>query len=218
MKQLLSIAALFTIAFTSCSKHSIKGEGSTTSETRNVQAFQTVEANGSTNVTVYPSATDYVIVTGYENLIPVYETKVNNGRLILQFKDNYINVRNSNIHVSVYSTQVSRIKINGSGDISVQPAQVSKYMNLEVNGSGEISFGDNQFNVVNCDVNGSGNINGVACHADTLNAKISGSGNIKMNVAKLLSVRISGSGNVDYWGRPVISDVDISGSGKINKH
>ena len=73
---LLSIIAAATVSFTSCRKHSLRGEGSTTSETRDLASFTSVEANGSTDIEIFASSENKVIVTGYSNLIPVYETKV----------------------------------------------------------------------------------------------------------------------------------------------
>jgi hypothetical protein len=220
MKNQIILAATLALSIiaTSCGKHRVKGEGSSTSERRELATFGSITANGSTNITVHPSNSDYVIVHGYNNLVPVYETRVSDGRLILEFKRDYINVKNNNITVDLYTTQAHRVTLNGSGDIKIEDGQHSEYMNLDINGSGNITIANNHFKGVNADVNGSGNIKGIACLADTMKAHISGSGNISMSVANYLEVKISGSGDVDYWGQPVLGKVSISGSGKVHKH
>jgi Protein of unknown function (DUF2807). len=219
MKNQIILAATLALSIvtSSCGKHRIKGEGSSTSERRELATFGSITANGSTNITVHPSSTDYVVVHGYSNLVPVYETRVSDGRLILEFKREYINVKNNNVTVDVYTTQAHRATLNGSGNIRIESDQHSEYMNVDINGSGDITIANNHFKAVNADVNGSGNINGAACHADTLKAHISGSGNISMNVANYLEAKISGSGNVNYWGQPVVGKINISGSGEVNR-
>lgn len=219
MKNVLqALLAFIFITTTACTKHALRGGGDSSSETRTLSPFSTVEADGSTPVEIYPSTEDRVIITGYSNLIGAYETNVSGGTLRLKFKDKYINVRNSNLQVTVYSKDVNHVRINGSGNMHLHTGLTSNAMVAEINGSGDIDIDQNNFNNVRCEVNGSGNISGQPCTAQNLVAKISGSGNISMTVEETLSVKISGSGDVNYWGSPVITDIDISGSGKIHKH
>ncbi len=76
---ILTVAAL-----TSCEKESITGRGSTLTETRSVDPFNKVKLEGSGNVTVTQGTQQKVEVTGYENLLSIYETNVQNGLLVLK--------------------------------------------------------------------------------------------------------------------------------------
>jgi hypothetical protein len=219
MKHLLLFAfTAVTLFASSCNKHRLRGEGDSGSETRTLSSFTSVIADGSTPIDIYPSTEDRVVVTGYNNLIGVYETNVSDGALRLKFKDSYINIRNSNLQVAVYTKNMNSIKINGSGDVHLHSGLTSNAMVAEINGSSRVDIDANHFNNVSCSINGSGDIYGQACVAQNLTAKISGSGNVRMTVENTMNVRISGSGDVDYWGNPQITEVNISGSGKINKH
>ncbi len=219
MKNSLLLALTFVVLFaTSCSKSRLRGSGDSSSETRYPGSFTTVIADGSTPIEIYPSNEDRVVVIGYSNLIGAYETKVEGSTLRLKFKDRYINVRNNNLQINVYTKNMSSVKINGSGNVHIHEGLTSNSLAAEVNGSADIKIDKNNLNNVRCEVNGSGNISAQQCVAQNLSARISGSGNISMTVEKTLSVHISGSGNVDYWGNPQITEVNISGSGKINKH
>jgi hypothetical protein len=218
MKQIAILAALFSmVIFTSCRKHTLVGEGAIIDETRELPAFESVQADGSLDVVVYPSTSNKVVVSGYSNLVPVFETEVINGKLRLRYPDKYINVRHDNIHVTVYTTAMSSYAINGSGKTVIKADQNSPDLALEINGSGDIDIEQNQFVNVNCKINGSGNINGRQCAADHATMRISGSGNIEMTVNKTMDVDISGSGDVNYWGSASVTNADISGSGKIKK-
>jgi hypothetical protein len=219
MKSILTLSAIIitTIFFTSCRKDAMIGRGSVESETRTLSDFTSIDADGSTDIDIYPSSTNRVIVTGYGNLIGVYETDVRGNTLHLGFKNGYWNIRNNNIKVTVYTTDVNSVHLNGSGKVYIHPDMNSSTMSVDVNGSGDVTIEDNDFTRFDCDVNGSGAINARQASCDQVYADISGSGDIDVTVNDLLDVKISGSGSVDYWGTPEVVNTDISGSGKVNK-
>lgn len=213
----LSIIALSTVLFTSCRKNSLRGHGSIESETRNLSSFTSIQADGSTDIEVYPSSTNKVIVTGYGNLIPIYETEVRGNTLYLDFKRGYWNIMNNNITVTVYTTDMSSIHLNGSGKVHIYDGMTSSTMEVDVNGSGDVQVDDNNFQRFDCKVNGSGAIKARNADCEAVYANISGSGDIEVSVSELLEAKISGSGNIDYWGTPEVVNTDISGSGKVTK-
>ncbi|MBS1771909.1 MAG: DUF2807 domain-containing protein [Bacteroidetes bacterium] len=218
MKKLLSIAVLSTVFFTSCYKGRLKGEGSIISDTRSISSFYTLQSDGEADVEVIASNSNKVVVTGYQNLVPAFETNVSGDKLTLRFKEKYINVRNNNIKVTVYSTNVNMVRINGSGRIIVGDSIKSKTMMADINGSGDIGFGKNAFDDLNLHVSGSGNISAYPATSKTVTAEISGSGDIQTTVTETLNAKISGSGDIDYMGNPVNVNLNISGSGKVHKH
>ncbi len=213
----LSAIALSTVFFGSCTKESLRGRGSIESETRTLNTFSSIQADGSTDIDVYPSNENKVIVTGYGNLIPVYETEVRGNTLYLDYKRGYWNIRNNNITVVVYTTDVNSIHLNGSGKIHIHEDMTSSTMEVDVNGSGDITVDDNDFTRFDCDINGSGSIKARNASCDDVYADVSGSGDISVTVNDLLDVKISGSGSVEYWGSPEEVNSDISGSGKVTK-
>ena len=217
MKHTVILAVFSILVFTSCRKNTIVGEGPIVTETRQLASFESVDADGSMDVEVYPSTTNKVEVSGYHNLVPVFETEVHNGRLRLKFRDRLFNVRHNNIKVVIYSTSIRSFSINGSGNAHLGTGLISSAMDLSINGSGDIHVEKNKFTNVHCNINGSGNIKGRQCETDHAKVDISGSGSVELSILKTLDVKISGSGDVFYWGDPAITDTDISGSGKIKK-
>ncbi len=216
MKQLLTIAVLFsTIVFAACSKTKLRGSGSVIEDTRSLPPFTTIQSDGSTDIEVRPSSEDKVIVKGYENLVPAFETEVNNNTLTLKYKEKYINIKNNNISVVVYSTSVSKVSVNGSGTVNIRSGMNAPSFEASINGSGEVYFGDNDFEIVRYRINGSGSIYGRPAKAESAYINISGSGDAEVTATKYLEARISGSGDVKYWGNPQTVNSDISGSGKV---
>ena len=217
MKNLFVFAALSVLTFTSCSKHRLKGEGSIVSETRSVSGFSNISLNGSEDVEIIPSKENKVIVSGYQNLVPSYKTKVSGSTLNLEFERNYYNVRNNNIKVTIYTTGISKIEMNGSGNISLRDSLKTDRLRMEINGSGNIYTYNNYIENVELDVNGSGNINARNTTGRYVYAEISGSGDIEITAQEKLEAKISGSGEIKYWGNPSTVNTDVSGSGRVRK-
>ena len=99
MKKFFTILGCSLILLSSCNKETIKGGGAVISENRIVPAFAEIQINGDGEATVVYGLTQEVTVTGYENLLPVYETKMLGSVLQLQFKPNNYRIRNNNIKV-----------------------------------------------------------------------------------------------------------------------
>lgn len=208
---------LLALGFASCHKRGIRGEGNIVSETRIVGDFTKIEANGSTDVTVVADDEYFVVVNGYSNLVPIYKTKVNGDRLILEFKEGYWNVRNNNITIEVHTPYVDKVTVNGSGNIYVGSGYKYDRLDAHINGSGNIKIGGGIFKYMDVNVNGSGNFNSEEADVNNVFVKISGSGDASVYVIDYLKVRVSGSGDVYYRGNPGTVDLDISGSGNVHK-
>lgn len=205
-----------SLLFSACTK-SIRGSGSTITEARNIAAITSVQLEGSAEVEIMQGNVQSVTVSGYENLVPIFVTQVNNGNLLLRFEDPYYNVRRNNIKVTIVVPDIQAVRSNGSGQISISNFLNKTIFNASINGSGNINMNNSSFIKMILDVNGSGNIKAYGCTAADTEAEIHGSGNIEITCTNKISAHIYGSGNIDYWGNPVATDVQISGSGRVRK-
>jgi hypothetical protein len=235
MKTIIQIIAAAVI-FTSCEKASIIGSGSTTTESRNVSSFTGVQAEGSTDVEIVKGTQQKVEVSGYKNLVDIYEAYVQNGTLVLKFRNDFSNFRNNNVRVRIEIPQLSSVGLNGSGNVSVQNF-TNNNLTSTVNGSGNLAFFNLTGTNLSSTVNGSGDVASANCTFDQLytrvsgsgkiraaqilsknaDASVSGSGTIELTAAQKLKARISGSGEIRYHGNPASTDIEISGSGKVKR-
>jgi hypothetical protein len=90
------------------------------SETRMLEAFDTLHINRRLNVTLIEDTIDYVVVRGGENLIPQFITELKNGALTLK-NDNRCNFMRSYkvpVEMEVHFTQLRRVISYGSSTIS----------------------------------------------------------------------------------------------------
>jgi hypothetical protein len=215
MVKTLGMLLTVAVALTACSKESIRGSGRTVTETRNVASFTEVKLEGSASINVEQGTQQKVEVSGYENLLPIYETIVQNGTLVLKFKNDYYNVRNSNISVNIIIPALSKIVINGSGEYKIKDFNGSN-LTAEINGSGEIYTTNCVYDNTVIRLNGSGYVRAAQVQTKEADLEINGSGKIDINCSKNLKATIHGSGQVNYWGSPSVT-VNISGSGSVNK-
>ncbi len=213
-KWIIGLCSLL-IVFSSCTK-SITGEGPTATQIRQVANFNKIKLNGSGDVEIVPSNAQQVIVSGYTNLLEVYESKVINGELVLGFESRK-NIRNDNIKVRIEIPDIRGININGSGDVMINGFLQGTDLNALINGSGRIRIQSSAFNSTSYNINGSGDIFAAGIPSKTSEASITGSGFIELNCSQNLKIRISGSGTIDYYGNPPTTDIAISGSGVVRK-
>lgn len=218
MKKLLLFATLcaLVITTTSCHKNIIRGGGKEETETRIVGEFKKIDVDGSTNVTVVKDNEYHVIVSGYGNLLPAYETRLKGERLHLGYKPGYVNIRNDNIRVEVHTPYVDEVQINGSGNVNVNSGYDLNNFRAEVNGSGDMTISGNFYKEFEAYINGSGTIDAETTEVNRANVKISGSGNMYLRVIDYLDARITGSGDIYYYGNPT-AVIEISGSGNVHK-
>lgn len=215
MKAIISVIAAALI-LTSCEKSSISGIGNTLTETRPVAPFTGVQADGSSGVEIVKGTQQKVEVIGYANLLPVYETYVSNGNLVVKFRSDYSNISHNNIKVRIEVPQLDFIAVNGSGNVYIQNF-VGTDLTTFVNGSGEINASNCKYNSIKTRVNGSGKTKAAQIAVKDADASISGSGVIEVNTSNSFKARISGSGEIKYFGNPSTTDIEVSGSGKVRR-
>jgi hypothetical protein len=218
MKKFLGLLASSMIILSGCNKDNLSGSGATDTELRVVPVFTSIELKGSAEVDVSYSTTQEVKITGYENLLPYYETKVFNNTLYLQFRSDVYNVRHNNIKLNITLPLLSGIRVNGSGKVTAGNFINGDGLTASVNGSGDIFVNASRYNKANYFINGSGDLKASGNIVAEAVAGISGSGSIELNVTDKLKANISGSGDIKYWGNPGTVETQVSGSGKVTKN
>lgn len=215
MKRGFSFIVLTAIlAFSSCTRERIKGQGSVISENRNISGFTEISTEGSTNIHIMQGSSFKVELRGYSNLLPYYETKLVNNTLQLGYRKD-VNVKNDNTELYITMPAITGLSLAGSGNISTSGvfAGVPDF-HARVTGSGNIEFSSGTATNFYSTIDGSGNIRALNLQADKAETNTTGSGDTEITANTQLKVRISGSGNVYYRGSPVIS-TNITGSGTV---
>jgi hypothetical protein len=210
----LLLLGTLVLLLAACEKNSLRGSGDTISETRTTAPFKAVETHYDIKAVINYGATQEVRVTGYENLLPILETKVTDGVLKLKFDNRYSTIRNGNVVVQITIPEIEKATVHGSGDIEIFNFNNGIRIDAHIYGSGNIKIANSKYQSAGLHINGSGNISSQTLQAKQAEAFIYGSGNIFVSVEDLLKATISGSGNINYWGQPVV-ETEIYGSGRV---
>lgn len=236
-KHFLHSIILFTLILTatSCSPSlfGAVGRGSIVDEPIAVIPFTSVVTSASADVTITTGDSLQVMLSDYENLIDLWDLKVENSQLIIETKP-FKSLVNSKAKVTiVMPATLKEVKIAGSGNIDLNSPfplvkkciisgsgnitghAITNYtdLTLTISGSGSFNFVGTA-NRVKATTTGSGKMYLSNLVANDVTCLISGSGNMYVHAQNSLNATITGSGNIIYSGNPTV-DVKTSGSGSV---
>ncbi len=209
---LLAVLACSTVSIPAASNR-VVGSGKVTSELRDVAEFTAVELAGSADVNILLGNGQSVNVQSDDNIVPLIETKVVNGKLYISTKP-MTNITTSNgIVVTVVMKSLQRLTLSGSGNMNV--GQMSgPELAVELPGSGNVRV-EGKADRVNVSLAGSGNVFCDGLKASNAVVRLSGSGNVTVYADKSIDASILGSGSIRYSGEPAQVTKSITGSGTI---
>lgn len=193
--QLVLVAILIAgLVAQSCEKMNsrIEGIGSVTTNTLQVDDFNSIVMEGADNVFISHGPDQEVTVTGHPNIISRIQTDVINGTWYMELESGTY----GNYELTYYITvpDLEDLRNTGSGNVTVSDAFPADHMEVSLMGSGSFY--------------------GFPLAASTCQVDIIGSGICEITVQNELDVVIEGSGNVYYKGSPLIHE-DITGSGRV---
>lgn len=192
------VAIMLLFSMTACAQ--ITGSKNYITKKASVDAFEGIKLLGSPDV-IYTQkeGAPSVEIYGSDNIVPLIETYVEKGHLIIRYKKN-TQIRNSGkLEVRVTAPAISLLSVSGSGDIMLTNG-ITTRKDLSVN------------------ITGSGDIQGSKIKCSNLSVQVSGSGDINLAGVETgrADIRISGSGDIDVAGNCTDAEYSISGSGDIN--
>jgi len=233
MKHLLLLCIMAAVIF-SCNHETVNGNENVISELRNTGSFRGIKLLGGMNIDVKSGEKQSVEIKGEENILPYVETYIDDGNLVVKYKNNVNINTHEDLNVYITTASLKDVEILGSGDITGDGRFVnnddmeigvmgSGNIKLEVDapkvkakttGSGSIYLSGNTKNI-SCNTMGSGNIDALELKAENAKATTMGSGDIKVFASIKIDANINGSGNIRYSGGGSVSSV-THGSGSIS--
>ncbi len=216
-KILCSIAVLILAALAcstlSVGANSVTGSGKIVSESRNVSGFTAVELAGSADVAVTVGKAESVTVEADDNIVPLIETRVSNGKLVISQKPGTNLLTTSGVHVTVTMKSLDALTLSGSGKMDVS-GMSGPQLAVDLPGSGNLTVTGTADRVI-ITLMGSGNVvcSGLKAHSADVN--LQGSGNVMVYADQSLNAKLSGSGNIRYEGNPPQVTKSVTGSGDI---
>ena len=233
--QLTVILVLFCILTTSCwfIGPSLRGNGTVTEETRQVDQFDKIKVSRGMNVYITQGSPAKVVVIADSNLHGAIVTEVSGDVLKITVKENIRSAKEKKVMVTV--EKLSGVSVNSGGNVWSQSqisaddlklhANSGANLTLDVNArslSAECSSGANiklsgLAKEAELETSSGANLKGEALKADECNMRASSGGNVSSTVVEKLDAKASSGGNVVYYGEPKTTNVNSSSGGNIHK-
>jgi hypothetical protein len=164
MKNLRTIPLLFVVLFLTLAcgimnfsvPQTVAGSGVVGSQERSLAEFTAVEIAGSADVFVTVGKAQHVVVESDDNILPLIETSVRAGKLVISTKPLTSISPRLPIHVTVTMPSIEAARISGSGNITINDVN-NETLTLDLPGSGNINV-SGIARQVTASLNGSGNI------------------------------------------------------------
>lgn len=234
----LFVLALTALTTTGCRfgpLHAVRGNGHIVQEDRSVGSFQSIESNGFMNIYLTQGETTGVRLEGESNVLKYVDTRVEDGKLIVETLRNISLDVSHDLNVYVTLPKLTDVTLSGSGNIigktqltSDQPIDFTLSGSGDVkadvdapqvksmlNGSGKVEL-QGQTRDLKVEIAGSADFYGDGLKSENAHISILGSGDAHVFSSVKLDVTIAGSGDIYYSGDPAVTS-NIYGSGSLKK-
>ncbi len=190
----------------------IQGSGHVITERRTINDFSQIELNGTAQVTWATAAQPSLTISADDNIIPLIQTTVQQGKLMIGSKQGYSS--NHPIKLNIYSPHLTDISISGLNQVDVKALSATS-LHLAIDGAGRVKLAG-QVDHLDASIDGAGNIDALDLLSSKANVNVSGAGNVSLHVIDQLNANVSGLGEVRYTGDPAVTS-QISGVGHVKK-
>ena len=188
------------------------GSGVAGSATRDVGGYSMIEMRGVARLEVTIGPAHPVEITGDDNIVPLVETVVDNGTLVV--RDTTLIHPTLPLVVKVTVPDVSRLLIVSAADAVITGVN-NAALTIDISGVGRVSVsGQTQSLTVN--VTGTGHVSAEDLTAAAATVFLAGTGRVDVTAVNTLDVTIIGAGLVTYAGSPTISQI-ITGLGSLQQ-
>jgi hypothetical protein len=214
----------------------IQGSGVPMEQTRTVEAFHSVDAGSALQVTiaVTPGAGPSLKISGDDNLVPLIESTVEDGSLVLRVKENQTIVTKLPLKAEVVTSELDEVKATGAAQIQVTGGSKVDRFTTEARGAARVSVDALETQSVDASSHGASHVV-VSGSAKALKLSASGASHVKaenlkvdeaeisisgasgggVNASKSVSGDVSGASKLEVYGHPATKTVSISGAGSV---
>jgi len=192
----------------------VEGSGRAVDQARDLAPFTSLQVTGPFDVRLKLADVERATVHADDNIAPLIETRVDDGRLIVGIKRGTSIRTRTRSYVTVEFRRLDSVELTGSADVRADRID-SPIFEVAISGSGDVSVAELRSDAIALSISGSGDIR-IAGRADKLGASIVGSGDVLADQleAREVAVRIRGSGDARVSASETLK-VDIAGSGDV---
>jgi hypothetical protein len=194
----------------------VQGSGRIVKQVRQVGNFSGLSLGLPAHLELHMSNTEGITIEADDNLLPLIETVVEDGTLMIRPTKRNLNLRSTSIRMVVQARSIERLALGGSGSIDADPLRARK-LDIDLGGSGSIKLKGIESDALAVSLGGSGDLKAARGTTGKLTVAIGGSGDVDLGrvEAGSASVTVAGSGEATVWPRNELS-ATIAGSGDVN--
>lgn len=191
---------------------SVIGSGKKARETREVDNFTQLELLGVGRVEVTIGDLRPLELSGDDNILPMIETKVTDGRLVIRTTRSIRPVQP--LLIKATASDLTASTLGGAGEIAITGI-ANDNLRATLTGAGTVTLSGQTSNL-ELTLAGVGSADARDLVAKVATIDMSGAGSIAVSPVVSLHVTITGAGTVTYSGEPTITQ-KIAGVGKLKR-
>lgn len=210
----------------------VQGNGNVKSEERSVDSFDQISVGGAFDVYLTQGDTESLRVEADENLLPLIETTVRNGRLVIRSRENIGEAKELNVYVTFRELNkietsgaceiknegqlnFSNLVLKGSGALEIDLSLRAEKLEGEYSGASEVDL-EGSAEVCEFKLSGASELDAEGLVVQQMKIDLSGASEAEVQVTQNLKVHASGASSVVYTGNPAI-DQHTSGASSVRK-
>jgi hypothetical protein len=218
----------------------IPGSGVAKDETRAVDAFHAVDAGNALQVTVAitPGAKPGLKLSGDDNLVPLVESVVTQGTLILRIKDNSNISPKLPLLLEVVTDKLDGIEASGAASIKVKGDSGTKIERFTASASGAATISVEEIDVsqavasasgasglvlsgsassMKVEASGASSVKAQGLKAEDADVSISGASAVALSASRSVAGDVSGASQLNLHGHPKKNNVSTAGASSVNE-
>ncbi len=209
----LAALALVLLLLNGCHWVGVEGNGRITTETRPVENFTKLEADGAFEVAWASAPAASLSITTDENLMEYIRTRLSGDTLRIEWVKPLRGTHG--IKVNIATPTLGSAELNGALRLVASNLSGPEFI-LVANGASRVAL-NGSVNAMSAELNGASRLDADTLLTRATELSISGAGRAEVNATEALKVEISGAGKVTYVGEPKTIQREISGAGSIRK-
>lgn len=207
------------------------GQGSVTTQDRQLPEYDEIDANGQAEIILDYGNSPSMKIEIDTNLLQYVKTEVSGMKLRISESKCFKNVTTYKIYITTNKLsklsvdgavkingespiKSEKLKINTNGSGIVQLAVDADKLEINTDGTGELKLLGRALNL-DVEIKGAGSVDAFGLQAKNVDAKVDGAGTCKIDVSEEFNGEAGGSGRIYYKGSPKKVNTDVTGSGAI---
>jgi hypothetical protein len=192
----------------------VTGSGKHKEDRRKIGGFDKVEVGGALEVQIdVGGAGSEIVVSGDDNLVPLVQSEVKDGRLRLRSRENLRPQSGLTINVRVPSLR----EIEAAGAVRITARGLSgDNVKVEIAGASQVQL-EGTVKKLDAELAGASRLTATSLQADSVAVEAAGASSAAVTARREVSGEAAGASHVQVHGSPASVNVETSGASSVSR-